>query len=310
MSTDPARAGPVITELIDPRSFETAAAHRYVSIPVALGCFVTGGAIIGLIILGADVDTAVAWFGILAYTAIAAPLFLAATLSRVQQRASSYERCVSYENGTVALTTPGGRVAHALHQCCWFHGRARDDRSLAYHPIRQSAILLVFPSGQVVACGMSEPYRSKWRDLLESSRCRKVLRQEGWLGFVVLAAIVFGLVGGGFIGWQIGAFLRDTLLPRLGINNRLDNVLPACMAIGLAWLGAVSPYFMLPGWQRNTESERAQLVRWAVLFPAKVSILLGVLIGGNLASRLLLVALFTAVFLAICWHLRRTRQDS
>jgi hypothetical protein len=82
-------------------------------------------------------------------------------------------------------------------------------------------------------------------------------------------------------------------------NNRFCQLLPASLAILLAWSCAVCPPFLIPGWRRGTDSEKHQLYRSAVLFPAKIAIPVGVFLGGNLINGVILAVAFAILFLLI-----------
>jgi hypothetical protein len=184
-----------------------------------------------------------------------------------------------------------------LDQCCWFRGKATDDPGLSNQDIRQKAILLVFPSGRAVACGLTPPFDKQWLDAFRSHGCRRVLRQQGLIGVLVAALIIGGLIGGAWLGRNVGAALRDALFPALQ-NNPFGDLFPGALLILGAWAGAVVPMF-IPGWLRHTESERQQLAQFAVRLPAKFALLAGGLVGGNLVAGALLVLFFILLLLAL-----------
>jgi hypothetical protein len=231
------------------------------------------------------------------YAFMAVPICLAAILSRVRQLSQATERTVLLKDGVVTVTASTGTESHPLGECCWFRGRATDDSDLSYQPIRRKALVIVFPTGRTVACGLDDSFHSRWLDALRSNRCRQVLRQEGALGMLFGMLVILGLLGGGFLGWRLGGALQDMLVPQAA-NNQFANLIPAVLAILLAWVFATLPWF-IPGWRRRTTLERQQFVRSAILFPVKVAIPAGAVLGGNLLAGIVLAAAFAVFFLVI-----------
>jgi len=230
------------------------------------------------------------------YAFMAVPICLAAIFSRVRQLSQATERTVLLKDGAVTVTTSTGAESHPLGECCWFRGRATDDSDLSYQPIRRRVLVIVFPTGRTVACGLDGSFYSQWLDALRSNRCRQVLRQEGALGMLFGVLIILGLLGGGFIGWRLGGALQN-ILPQAA-NNQFANLIPATLAILLAWVLAILPWF-IPGWRRRTTLERQQFVRSAILFPVKVAIPAGAVLGGNLLAGIVLAGAFAVLFLVI-----------
>lgn len=267
---------------------------RYVSARVAITVLIVGAVLIaGLsIALDASVVTGLAIYGFMAV-----PICLAAILSRVRQLSQAKERMVILKDGMVTLTTPGGTDWHPLSECCWFRGRATDDSDLSYQPIRRKVIVIVFPTGRTVACGLSDSFYSRWLNALSANGCRQILRQEGALGMLVDILVMLGLIGGGFIGWRLGGALQNAFIPQAA-NNQFANLIPATSAILLAWVFAILPW-LIPGWRRRTTLERQQFVRSAILFPAKVAIPVGAILGGNLFTGIVLACALAALFLVI-----------
>ena len=109
--------------------------------------------------------------------------------------------------------------------------------------------------------------------------------------------VILGLLGGGFLGWRLGGALQDMLVPQAA-NNQFANLIPAVLAILLAWVFATLPWF-IPGWRRRTTLERQQFVRSAILFPVKVAIPAGAVLGGNLLAGIVLASAFAVFFLVI-----------
>lgn len=108
---------------------------------------------------------------------------------------------------------------------------------------------------------------------------------------------ILGLIGGGFIGWHLGGELQNMLMPRPA-NNQFANLVPASLAIFLAWVFAISPGF-IPGWRRHTTIERQQLNRSAILFPVTVAIPVGAVLGVNLVVSIILAGAFVVLLLLI-----------
>jgi hypothetical protein len=267
---------------------------RYVSVRVAVTALVAGAMLIAGIsaALQAPILT-----GLGSYAFMAVPICLAAILSRVRQLSQATERTVLLKDGVVTVTTSSGTDSHPLGECCWFRGRATDDSDLSYQPIRRKVVVIVFPTGRTVACGLNDPLYSQWLNALRSNRCRQVLRQEGALGVLVDMLVILGLLGGGFIGWRLGGALQNILIPQAA-NNQFANLIPAMLAILLAWVFAILPWF-IPGWRRRTTLERQRFVRLAVLFPVKVAIPVGAVLGGNLLAGIVLAGAFAVLFLVI-----------
>ena len=283
-----------ISETYHPEATAAEGFVRYVSVRVAITVLVTGAALIAGLsaALQAPILTGLALYGF-----IAVPICLAAILSHVRQLSQAMERTVVLKDGMITVTTPGGTESHPLGECCWFRGKATDDSDLSYQPIRRKVVVIVFPTGRTVACGLSDSLYSQWLNALRSNGCRQVLRQEGVLGMLVSMLVMLGLLGGGFIGWRLGGALQNVLIPQAA-NNQFANLIPATLAILLAWVFAILPWFT-PGWRRRTTLERQRFVRSAILFPVKVAIPVGVVLGGNLLAGIVLAGAFAVLFLAI-----------
>ncbi|MDZ7616478.1 MAG: hypothetical protein U1E05_05695 [Patescibacteria group bacterium] len=116
--------------------------------------------------------------------------------------------------------------------------------------------------------------------------------------------VLVGLAVGAFSGWCLGRALQNILAPWLG-NNPIVVLAPAALAILLAWLFAVLPWF-IPGWRRYTELERQRFIRSAILFPAKVAIPAGAVLGGNLVGGIGLAVAFSVLFLVLTRWIIRT----
>jgi hypothetical protein len=283
-----------ISEALDPALIADQGAVRYVSVRMAVALFVAGALLISGVAIAVHAS---ALTGLYIYAAIAAPLFLAAILSRMRQLSQGVERTVEFDGVNVTVATSEKTESHPLVSCCWFRGKATDDGDLNYQPIRRKAIVIVFPTGRTVACGFDVSSHAQWLDLLRSSGCRRVLRQEGALGVLFFVLTVFGLVGGGFAGWELGRAVGNGLLPNRA-NNDFVNAIAAALAILLAWGGAVLPWF-IPGWRRHTEQERQQFHRFAILFPLKIAIPAGLVLGANWLAGLALAAAFCVLFLVL-----------
>lgn len=286
-------SGERIGETFHPERITGDLAAPFVSIPVAVCAFGVGGLLV--------VGLALAYgegllLGLVVYALIAGPLCIAAIVSRKRQTDQAVERTITLEAGVVTLTTPARTEAWPLEECCWFRGKATDDESLSYQRVRSKAIVLVFPTGRTLACGLSEPAYCEWLEAVRASRARRVLRQEGWLGLLVGVLSIAGLVGGLTFGWRLGGAVQRAVIPQAA-NNALANLVPGATAIVLAWSLAVSP-LLIPGWRRYTERERSQLIRFAVRFPAKLAVITGAALGGNLLAGFILAAIFAIVFIA------------
>jgi hypothetical protein len=166
----------VVVEKIDPRDPQLTRAGKVVSITVAAGCFLAGAGVVAASILLAGCEPDALPTGLILYSVVAAPLFLAAALSSLRARFDSYARELSFRDGALTLHTPRGTETHRVEDCCWFLGKAQDDLTLSYHLFRGRSIVLVFPSSKQVACGLTPEKRREWRLLLEHIGCRRVLR--------------------------------------------------------------------------------------------------------------------------------------
>ena len=289
-----------ISETYHPEAIAGQGSVRYVSVRVAIAVLVVGAVLIAgiSVALQAPILT-----GLAIYAFMAVPICLAAILSRVRQVSQATERTISLNDGDVTVTTSSGTESHPLARCCWFRGRATDDSDLSYQPVRKTVIVIVFPTGRTVACGLDDCFYSRWFNALRSNQCRQVLRQEGALGMLFFALVILGLIGGGLIGWRLGGELQNILLPQPA-NNQFANLIPAALAILLAWVFAISPWF-IPGWRRHTTLERQQFTRSAILFPVKVAIPAGAVLGGNLVAGIVLAGAFAVLFLVITQFVAR-----
>lgn len=293
-------SGERIGETFHPERIAGDLAAPFVSIPVGVCAFGVGGLLV--------VGLALAYgegllLGLVVYALIAGPLCIAAIVSRKRQTDQAVERTITLEAGVVTLTTPARTEAWPIEECCWFRGKATDDESLSYQRVRSKAIVLVFPTGRTLACGLNEPAYCEWLEAVRASGARRVLRQEGWLGLLVGVLSIAGLVGGLTFGWRLGGAVQRAVIPQAA-NNALANLVPAATAIVLAWSLAVSP-LLIPGWRRYTERERSQLIRFAVRSPAKLAVITGAALGGNLLAGFILAAIFAIVFIAISQALTR-----
>lgn len=283
-----------IHETYHPAHVVAARTAPFVSVRAAAVIFVAGGIFVACVSHLCDVAIGSVLF---VYTLLSLPLVLAGVYSRAAQTRQSQERTISLVDGVVTFTTAADVEACHVEKCCWYYGKATDDPGLSFQNIRQKVILLVFPSGRNVACGLTRPFYGQWLDALRSNQCRKVLRQGGALGALVGTLAIIDLIGGAYLGRFVGCVLRDAIF-QAPQNNQFGNFLPALFCILGAWFGAVSPTF-IPGWRRYTEDERQQFINFAVLLPAKGAILAGAVIGGNWATSLLLVLVLVALLLVL-----------
>ncbi|NQT13260.1 MAG: hypothetical protein HQ582_10960 [Planctomycetes bacterium] len=283
-----------ISETYHPEAVASEGTVRYVSARVAITVFIAGAVLITPVSIAfrAPILT-----GLGLYAFIAGPICLAAILSRIRQVSQVAERTILLDNGNITVRTSTETESYPVGTCCWFRGKATDDSHLSYQPIRRKVIVIVFPTGRTVACGLDDSFYSRWLNAVRSNQCRRVLRQEGALGMLFFMLVIIGLIAGGFIGWRLGGELQSVLIPQPA-NNQFANLIPAVFAILLAWLFAISPWF-IPGWRRHTTRERQQFTRSAILFPVKLAIPAGAVLGGNLAVGIGLAAAFAVLFLVI-----------
>jgi hypothetical protein len=293
-------SGQRISETFHPAKISGDRSAPFVSVPVAISAFGIGAALVAGFSLAIDSPVAL---GLGIYAVIAGPLCLAAIVSRTRQVAQAVERTIKFEGGVVTASTAEGSETWPISKCCWFRGKAKDDLSLSYQPVRSKAVVLVFPTGRTVACGLSEPFYADWLHAVRSSGCRRVLRQEGPLGLLFWAVSILGLISGLYIGSRVGEAIQRAVFVQLA-NNPLTGLIPGALQILCAWVLAVAPW-LIPGWRRYTDHERSQFVRFAIEFPAKISIVAGLFAGGNLVSGLILAAGFAALFLLISLVLTR-----
>jgi hypothetical protein len=244
------------------------------------------------------------------FSVITLPILVAAGSSRINQTSEMAHRSVSLNNGCFTAVISGESESHPLTACCWFRGKARDDTQLgSYAPVGRacrSVMIIVFPSGRKVACGADDFFYALWLSALRSAGCRHVLRQEGLLGVLFFLMSVLGLVGGGFLGWHLGSLVRDAVLPQL-VNNPMSNLLPAVLAICLAWGCGVTPW-LIPGWRRYTEKEDQAFIKMTVGVPIKLAIPAGLLLGGNWITGIALAGTFGVLFMVITLRLNRPSQ--
>ena len=268
---------------------------RFVPVWGAMTVFVAGAALLAGTSMALQAPVL---GGLILYACFAGPLCLAAILSRVRQLSQASDRTVSLKDGDLTVTTSRGSESHPLTACCWFRGQVTDEPDFSYHPIRRKAIIIVFPTGREVACGLDDAFYARWLNALRSSQCRQVLRQEGALGSLIGLLAITGLFLGGFLGWRLGRALQDMLFPQLA-NNQFSNIIPAVLAIVLAWALAISPWF-IPGWRRHTTSERQQFIQSLFL-----TIVAGAILGGNLVAGIVLATVFAVLSLVIVLLTRR-----
>ena len=290
-----------ILETYQPEAIAGKGTIRYVSAPVAITVLIAGAVLIAGISLALRAPVLT---GLGIYAFIAGPICLATLLSRVRQVSQAAERTVLFHDGEVTVSTANDKDSCPLDSCCWFRGKVTDDSHMSYQPIRTKAIVIVFPTGRTVACGLDDAFYSRWLNALRSNQCRQVLRQEGALGMLFFMLVILGLVAGGFIGWRLGGALQNMLIPQPA-NNQIANLIPAALAILLAWVLAILPWF-IPGWCRHTTLERQQFTRATILFPVKVAIPAGAVLGGNLVAGFVLATAFAVLFLVITRFVTRT----
>ena len=289
-----------IVETYDPGIISSPKSSRYVSIPLALSVFVIAGVGIAVmaVVGGVDVLGSVA-----IYSVIAGPIVLAAVVSRSIQMYQTIPRTITLHDGIFSVADARHQESQRISDCCWFHGKAVDDSHLSFQPIRDSAIVVVFPSGRTVACGLTEERYSDWLAQLKNYQCRRVLRQEGALGCVFGLLVVAGLVIGGIVGWYSAAAIQNLFFPQM-LNNKFAHFAPAAVAILFAWLLSALPW-LIPGWRRFTDHERQLFTKFAIMFPLKLAVPAGVLFGGNQAAGLTLGGVFIALFLCVSWWLTK-----
>lgn len=267
---------------------------RYTSIPVTLAIVVAGAVVIvGIVaVLGVPIID-----GLIAYCFLAIPIGLVAIGSQIQRKDLIKPRTISLRQGQVTLSTSTESETHPLTSCCWFRGRLKDDSQLTGHPFRGHALVLVFPSGRKVACGMTEPFTQQWPEKLEEYRCRQVLRQEGALGWLLSLLTIGSAIAGGFLGWALGRFLLSLVIP-LPPQNPMMNLLPVALSVFCVWSGAIWQLY-IPGWRRNTTLEKQRYQRWATLLPIKLGIGFGFVATDNMVASISLAAILALVFLGL-----------
>lgn len=144
-----------ILETYHPQAATGAGYVRFVPVWGAMTVFVAGAALIAgmSVALCAPMLT-----GLVIYACFAGPICLAAILSRIRQVSQASDRTVSLKGGDVTVTTSRGSESHPLEACCWFRGKVTDEPDFSYQPIRRKAIVIVFPTGRTVACGLDEEF--------------------------------------------------------------------------------------------------------------------------------------------------------
>ncbi len=294
-----------IVETYDPGIISSLKSTRFVSIPLALSVFVIAGAGINAMAIIGGVDVL---GSVVIYAVIAGPIVLAAAVSRSIQQYQKIPRTITFDDGNFWVSDARNHDSQRISDCCWFHGKATDDTNLSFQPLRDPAIVVVFPSGRNVACGLTEERYSDWLAVLKSCQCRRVLRQEGALGYVFGLLVIAGLVIGGITGWYAAAAIQNRFFPQM-LNNQFADFAPAAAAILLAWLLSASPW-LIPGWRRFTDRERQLFMRSAIMFPLKLAIPAGVLFGGNRAAGITLAGVFIAVFLCVSWWMTKRPSAS
>jgi hypothetical protein len=300
-----AMSGHNISETYHPAKILGDRSASFVSVLLMISAFGIGGVLVAGFSLAIALPVA---FGLGIYALIAGPLCLAAINSRTRQLAQAVERTISFQDGVVTVATANESETWPISECCWFSGKATDDLGLSYQPIRTKAIVLVFPTGRALACGLSEPLYSEWLSTVRSYQCRRVLRQEGLLGLIFWLLSIAGLIGGMLIGWSVGVAIHQAVFPQ-GAKNLLGNLIPGALAILFAWVLALAPW-LIPGWRRHTEHERSQFVRFAILLPAKLAIPAGAVLGGNLISGVVLASAFAILFVIIALAFTRRIKES
>ena len=283
-----------ISETYHPEVISGQGTRRYVSAPVAITVFATGAAFIIVVSLALRYPISTS-LGIYAF--LAGPICFAALLSRVIQVSEAIERTVSLNDGNVTVIRSNKTESYPLNQCCWFRGKTTDDLHLAHQSIRKNVLVIVLPTGRTIACGLDDSFYSRWLAVLTASQCRRVLRQEGPLGVLFFALVILGLAAGGFVGWHLGEWLEQILVPQ-AINKQMANLISTAVSICLAWLIAISPWF-IPGWRRYTDRERQYFVRLAIVIPVIMAILAGAFFGGNALAIYVLAGGLAVLFLLI-----------
>ncbi len=172
----PVHATEHISETYHPEATAGEGSVRYLSVRVAITVLVTGAVLIAGISasLQAPILT-----GLGIYAFMAVPICLAAILSRVRQVSQATERTILLKDGAVTVTTSTGTESHPLGECCWFRGRATDDSDLSYQPIRRKVLVIVFPTGRTVACGLDDPFYSQWLNALAQTDVAKFFGKKG-----------------------------------------------------------------------------------------------------------------------------------
>lgn len=246
---------------------------RFVSSRNIVGLFLVGGVAISLlsVIATGEVDLELLKVAVVGYLVVAIPLCIAASLSRSGQlrqavdrkTGKSFHRTIRMHQGEITIECRGTRESYRVQQCCWFLGRATDDRQLSLQPIRSDAVLIEFPTGKQVACGFSDEAYHRWVDILDSHGCRRVIRPNGFVGSCLGLLIIIGLIGGGHLGWQLGERLQ-VIVNGFWPGNQFVTLIPLFVGILMAWLLMTLP-LRIPGIRHDNLKERILWCKPAVL---------------------------------------------
>ncbi len=237
---------PSIVETYHPEHVKKSRVLRYATLPeiIAISCTLgLFGALVALL------NGCSPWEGMIIAAMIAGPICLIAAAARMRQVAGAAACTVSLQKGVVTVKTPDHSESAPLDKCSWFPGRTTDDTRLAEQPLRHKAIIIRFPSGRQIACGLSAAHYREWQAALENNQhCPRIVRPGGAVDLLLVLLAFVGSVIGWQASYRLGSFLQEALQRAGWQAQGHDWIAVACGLSGAFLLFWIT--YRLPVWRR------------------------------------------------------------
>lgn len=228
---------------------------------------------------------------------------LAALVSVWQERAQSEPYQISFDGEQVRFQR-GQRWIHApIREMKWFQGKSNHARATRELPLRRMCLILVFPTGFSVACGLTMETQNRWLSIIKDSNCPRLVNLDGFQGILLGLCQISLTVAGGFIGYAFGKWLEQAIVA-LNWPRPLAGAFTPSVCIAGIWLGFVMLPITVAGWRRNTTEERNRWLGASLVIPCKfgVPLLMGPPTDGSavLISTIMVTLLIAMTYLLFC----------
>lgn len=204
------------------------------------------------------------------YAFIAGPICFVASFSKWSVESQAFERRLMFQDGYFIWSTPKRVVKHLAIDCCWCLGNVNDDPTLTSLKLRGRSLILVFPNGRSVACGLTADKREEWTQLFKQVGCTQLYAASGWRLNLKIVTIATLFILGCVTAWYVGTLIVNQAVINQaipGLNNPpFDKLLPACFAALVGWFFALLIYLLVPGCWQGTKLEKNQLMTAATSY--------------------------------------------